>query len=50
MKFNNQRFIDNNVLELVWNNTKEAVFTIGYDGRILSAKRYLETIVEVVIG
>jgi len=37
MKFTNQPFIDKNVLELVWNSTNEAIFTIGYDGRILSA-------------
>src|SRR4051794_15593323 len=37
MKFTNQSFVDKNVLKLVWNNTNEAIFTIGYDGRILSA-------------
>ncbi|MEI4770600.1 sensor domain-containing diguanylate cyclase [Psychrobacillus sp. FJAT-51614] len=37
MNFNNQQEVENNVLELVWNNTNDAIFTIGYDGRILSA-------------
>lgn len=32
-----QTNIDQNILELVWNNTNDAIFTIGYDGRILSA-------------
>lgn len=37
MKFNSQSVVESNVLELVWNNTNEAIFTIGYDGRILTA-------------
>lgn len=32
-----QTNIDQNILKLVWNNTNDAIFTIGYDGRILSA-------------
>ncbi|KGR77411.1 sensor domain-containing protein [Ureibacillus manganicus] len=32
-----QTNIDQNILELVWNNTNDAIFTIGYDGQILSA-------------
>lgn len=32
-----QSNVDQNILELVWNNTNDAIFTIGYDGRILSA-------------
>ena len=37
MKYSSQPDLDKNVLELVWNNTNEAIFTIGYDGQILSA-------------
>lgn len=37
MKFNSQSVVESNVLELVWNNTNEAIFIIGYDGRILTA-------------
>lgn len=37
MRFSSQSVVEKNVLELVWNNTNEAIFTIGYDGRILKA-------------
>ena len=37
MKFSSQPIIDKNVLEPVWNNTNKAIFTIGNDGRILTA-------------
>lgn len=37
MKFSSQPVVEENVLELVWNNTNEAIFTIGYDGQILTA-------------
>ena len=44
MEFNSQPDVENNVLELVWNNTNEAIFTIGYDGQILSANPSFTTI------
>lgn len=44
MKFSSQPVVEKNVLELVWNNTNEAIFTIGYDGRILSANPSFTTI------
>ncbi|WP_158583022.1 bifunctional diguanylate cyclase/phosphodiesterase [Lysinibacillus yapensis] len=31
-----KEIVEKNVLELVWNNTNDAIFTIGYDGRVLS--------------
>lgn len=37
MTFQNQNNINRDLLELIWNNTNDAIFTIGYDGRILSA-------------
>jgi len=44
LKFNSQPDVEKNVLELVWNNTNEAIFTIGYDGQILSANPSFTTI------
>ena len=44
MEFNSQPDVENNVLELVWNNTNEAIFTIDYDGQILSANPSFTTI------
>ena len=35
--FTNQPQINQKILDLVWNNTNDAAFTIGYDGQILSA-------------
>jgi len=29
--------VDRQLLELVWNNTNDAIFTIGYDGQIMNA-------------
>ncbi|MFJ8235494.1 diguanylate cyclase domain-containing protein [Ureibacillus sp. NPDC094379] len=37
MSFQDQALIEQSLLELVWNNTNDAIFTIGYDGRILSS-------------
>lgn len=34
--FTNQPYINQKILDLVWNNTNDVVFTIGYDGRLLS--------------
>jgi len=36
MKNNNQLQLDNRVLELAWNSSTDAIFTIGYDGRLQS--------------
>ncbi|WKA58532.1 diguanylate cyclase [Planococcus shenhongbingii] len=36
--------IHQNIFELVWNNTNDAIFTIGYDGRILSTNPSFESI------
>lgn len=35
MTLNNTVDVDGQLLELVWNNTNDAIFTIGYDGHIL---------------
>ncbi|WP_445480379.1 diguanylate cyclase domain-containing protein [Lysinibacillus irui] len=37
MTLNNTVDVDGQLLELVWNNTNDAIFTIGYDGHILDA-------------
>ncbi|WP_438347516.1 diguanylate cyclase domain-containing protein [Paenibacillus sp. FA6] len=37
MEFSSQPIVEKDILELVWSNTNDAIFTIGYDGRILSA-------------
>ncbi|WP_153733334.1 sensor domain-containing diguanylate cyclase [Sporosarcina obsidiansis] len=44
MVTNNQWHVEKNIFELVWNNTNDAIFTIGYDGCILSANPSFETI------
>lgn len=36
MAFQSEAFVDRDLLQLIWNNTNDAIFTIGYDGRILS--------------
>src|SRR4051794_18395783 len=37
METKSEIIIEQKVLELVWNNTNDAIFTIGYDGAVLSA-------------
>ena len=44
MNIISQPVVEKNVLALVWNNTNEAIFTIGYDGQILSANPSFTTI------
>lgn len=44
MTYQDQKTIDRELLELIWNNTNDAIFTIGYDGRILSANPAFSTI------
>ena len=31
--------IGHEALELIWNNTNDAIFTIGYDGAVLTINR-----------
>lgn len=41
---NNELNVDQNILELIWNNSNEVIFTIGFDGRLLSANPAFRTI------
>lgn len=44
MTVSSQEKVEKNILELVWNNTNDAIFTIGYEGRILAGNPAFESI------
>lgn len=44
MKKNNHALLKDCILEFVWNNSTDAMFTIGYDGRLLSLNPAYTTI------